>query len=202
MNQEKIGKFIALCRKEAGYTQSALAEKLGVTDRAVSKWENGRSLPDVSIMQELCKLIHIDVNELFCGEHLDTENYKEMAEKNLLHLQEQEILNNKKLLSLEIVIGYMSTISFMVFIFTASYAVSDSIWRNAMIIIGVIIFLVGVFFCLKLERETGYYECPYCEERYVPSMKNVVFATHIGRSRKLRCPKCGKRGYHKKKLVK
>ena len=96
MNQEKIGSFIASCRKENGFTQAALAEKLGITDRAISKWENGKSLPDPSIMLELCELLHINVNELLTGERLDMENYKEMAEKNLMVLARQEELNNKK----------------------------------------------------------------------------------------------------------
>lgn len=67
MNQEKIGKFIASCRKEQGFTQTVLAEKLGITDRAVSKWETGRSLPDASIMPELCGLLNIQLSELFTG---------------------------------------------------------------------------------------------------------------------------------------
>lgn len=67
MNQEKIGKFIAKCRKENGYTQASLAEKLGITDRAVSKWENGKNMPDASIMLELCGLLRINVNELLTG---------------------------------------------------------------------------------------------------------------------------------------
>ena len=67
MEQEKIGKFIASCRKEQGFTQAVLAEKLGITDRAVSKWETGRSLPDAAIMPELCDLLKINLSELFSG---------------------------------------------------------------------------------------------------------------------------------------
>ena len=84
MNQEKIGKFIAACRKENGYTQASLAEKLGITDRAVSKWETGKSLPDASIMLELCELLKINVIELLTGEHIIMDNYKDVAEKNLV----------------------------------------------------------------------------------------------------------------------
>ena len=68
MDQQKIGKFIAECRKKHGLTQMQLAEKLNITDRAVSKWENGRSLPDSSIMLELCSLLGITVNDLLSGE--------------------------------------------------------------------------------------------------------------------------------------
>lgn len=88
MNQIKIGKFIASCRKEQGMTQVNLAEKLGITDRTVSKWENGKSMPDSGIMLELCELLKINVNELLLGEKIDVDNYEERTEENL-----QQILN-------------------------------------------------------------------------------------------------------------
>ena len=83
MNQIKIGKFIASCRKEQGMTQANLAEKLGITDRAVSKWENGKSMPDSGIMLELCELLKINVNELLSGEKIDMNNCEEKTEENL-----------------------------------------------------------------------------------------------------------------------
>lgn len=88
VNQIKIGKFIASCRKEQGMTQVNLAEKLGITDRAVSKWENWKSMPDSGIMLELCELLKINVNELLLGEKIDVDNYEERTEENL-----QQILN-------------------------------------------------------------------------------------------------------------
>lgn len=202
MDQEKIGKFIASCRKDAGLTQASLAERLGITDRAVSKWENGKSMPDVSIMQDLCTELGINVNELLSGERLDMDKYKDMAEENLLQLQKEEELNNKKLLSLEVVIGYTSSISFMVLIFAASFAVTSSVWRVVMILTAAVIFTVGMVYCVRLEHDAGYYECPNCGMKYIPSMKAVVFAPHVWRSRKMRCPYCGKRGWHKKVLIK
>ena len=84
MNQEKIGKFIAEKRKEQKLTQEQLAEKLNISKNAVSKWERGLNLPDVSIMQELCKILNITLNELFIGEEISNENYKEVANNNLL----------------------------------------------------------------------------------------------------------------------
>ena len=81
MDQIKIGKFISSCRKEQEMTQSALAEKLGISDRAVSKWETGKSMPDSGIMLELCELLHINVNELLSGEKIMAELYNENAEK-------------------------------------------------------------------------------------------------------------------------
>ena len=103
MNQEKIGRFLASCRKECGYTQASLGEKLGITDRAVSKWETGKSIPDASIMLELCNLLKISVNELLTGEHIAMENYKEKAEENLLELQEKKVKAQKSLLRTELV---------------------------------------------------------------------------------------------------
>ena len=121
MDHEKIGRFIAACRKEQGLTQADLAEKLGITDRAVSKWETGRSLPDASIMLELCNYLKININELFTGERIGMDQYQKMAEQHLLEMRKQEELTNRKLLSLEVVIGYMSSITFLVMIFAASY---------------------------------------------------------------------------------
>lgn len=202
MNQDKIGRFIATCRKENGYTQASLAEKLGITDRAISKWENGKSLPDPSIMLEVCELLKINVNELLTGERLSVENYKEMAEKNLYELTRQEEINNRKLLNLENVIGYTCSIAFLILIYAASFAVKQTIWRIIMILSGSIIFAIGLVYCLKLEHDAGYYECPHCEKRYVPTMKAIVFAPHKMRDRKMKCPYCHKKGYHKKVLTK
>lgn len=103
MNQEKIGKFIVECRKEQNYTQAVLAEKLGITDRTISKWENGKSMPDASIMLELCDLLKISVNELLTGEHIAMDNYKEKAEENLIELQEKKDKAQKSLLRTELV---------------------------------------------------------------------------------------------------
>lgn len=107
MNQEKIGKFIAKCRKENGYTQASLAEKLGITDRAISKWENGKSMPDASIMLELCQLLKINVNELLTGEHIIMDNYIEVAEKNLVEMKTKEENANKKMILAVIVFVIM-----------------------------------------------------------------------------------------------
>ena len=81
MDQIKIGKFIASCRKGVGLTQMQLAEKLNVTDRAVSKWETGKSLPDSSIMLELCEILKITVNDLLSGEVVTMENYNKQLEE-------------------------------------------------------------------------------------------------------------------------
>lgn len=202
MNQEKTGKFIAQCRKEQGLTQALLAERLGISDRAVSKWETGRNMPDASIMLELCEVLNININELFSGERLNMDQYKNKAEEHLLQLRTQEETANRKLLAMENVIGYTSSVSFILLVFAASFAVTDTLWRIALLAAGLVFFAVGVAYCLKIEHDAGYYECPECGETYIPSMKAVVFALHIGRNRKMTCPHCGKRAYHKKVLTK
>lgn len=91
MDQIKIGKFIAECRKKNNLTQMQLAEKLNITDRAISKWENGKSMSDSSIMLDLCKELKISVNELLSGEMIEMSNYNEKAEENLLDWQKKII---------------------------------------------------------------------------------------------------------------
>lgn len=202
MNQEKIGKFIAYCRKEKEYTQAMLAERLGITDRAVSKWETGKSLPDASLMLDLCNTLGITVNDLLTGERVGMDNYQTNAELNLMELTKQEELNNKKLLSLEKVIGYMSSTTFMVLVFSSSFAVEDTVWKAIMILVAMVEFVVGIVYCLRIEHDAGYYECPSCGWKYVPTMKAIVLSPHIGFNRKMKCPHCEKKGYHKKILIK
>lgn len=84
MDQVKIGNFIAFLRKEKNLTQRELAAHLGITDRAVSKWENGRGLPDLSLLVPLCEVLGITVNELLCGERIEKEDLPEKAQDTLL----------------------------------------------------------------------------------------------------------------------
>lgn len=202
MEQDKIGAFIAQCRKEAGYTQAALGEKLGISDRAVSKWETGKNMPDTSLMLELCSLLHITVNELLSGERLDLEGYQQKAEEHLLELQRLEAVKNRALLSLELVIALSATVTYLVMLFAAIFAVENIWWRMVLILVGGTFLVVGIVWALRVEHDAGYYECPHCQYRYVPTMKAVVLAPHIGRDRRMKCPRCGKKGYHKKVLTK
>ena len=120
MNQVKIGKFIAECRKKNNLTQMQLAEKLNITDRAISKWENGKSMPDSSIMLDLCNELKISVNELLSGEVIKMEDYMKQAEENLLKIEKEKEEKDRQLLNLELVIGYFSLITFLIFIFCCS----------------------------------------------------------------------------------
>lgn len=97
MDQKRIGVFISQCRKEKNLTQMQLAELLGITNQAVSKWENGRGMPDVSLLQPLCDVLGISLNELFSGEHISAEEYKGKAEENI-----SNFLKKNKLLILSL----------------------------------------------------------------------------------------------------
>ena len=202
MNQVKIGKFIASKRKEQSLTQLQLAEKLGITDRAVSKWETGKSLPDASLMPELCKLLKITINDLLCGEVVSVENYNEKAEKALLEMVKKEEMQNKKLMMYENVIGFGSTLSFLIQVLVAVFFVKNTTAQIILFVLAFAFLIVGVSFALKIEAETGYYECQKCHNKYVPKYSSVYFAMHLGTTRYMKCPKCGKKSWQKKVMSK
>jgi len=114
MDQIKIGKFIAERRKFIGLTQMQLAEKLNITDRAVSKWETGKAMPDSSMMLDLCALLEISVNDLLCGEVVTMENYNKELQNNLLEMVKIKEQNDKTLLTLEWVIGILSVLVLLI----------------------------------------------------------------------------------------
>lgn len=202
MNQEKTGKFIALCRKNKKMTQAELAERLGITDRAVSKWENGRSMPDCSIMLELCNILGISVNELLCGEEIDMNDCDRKTEEILLELAEKEEMQNKKLMMYEMVIGIFATMLFFTFIFVAVFAVENTVVKIILFSLAFPIFIIGISFALMIETEAGYYECGHCHNKYVPKFSKVFWAMHIGTTRYLRCPQCNRKSWSKKVMKK
>ena len=205
MDQIKIGKFIARKRKEQNLTQAQLAEKLGITDRAVSKWETGKSLPDASIMLEMCALLGITVNDLLCGEVVSMENYNEQMEKSLIEMVKQNEQSDKRLLTLEIVIGLTSTIFLfaMLAVGIIFMTLEKPIWAFILPVgVGFVQFIICMAFALRIEQVAGFYECRECGHRYVPSYKSVNLAMHMGRTRYMKCPKCGKYSWQKKVISK
>lgn len=202
MDQEKIGKFIAQCRKKNNLTQMQLAEKLNITDRAISKWENGKSMPDSSIMLELCNELKISVNELLSGEMIEMGDYNRIAEENLLEMKKQKEQADKRLLSMEIVIGVFSIILLFTLTFTASFVKMADWLRILLILIGLILAIIGILFALRIEQIAGYYECGKCHYKYIPSYNSVLFAMHSGRTRYMKCPNCNKRSWQRKILSK
>ena len=202
MDQIKIGRFIAECRKKQNLTQFELSEKLNITDRAVSKWENGKSMPDSSIMLELCDVLKISVNDLLCGEVVTMDDYKEKLDKTIIEMVKQKEDNDRKLLSLEILIGVLSMIILLGFTFCAAYIEMQDWLKVCLIISGFIICFIGIFFAIRIEQTAGYYECAKCGHKHVPTFSSVLWAMHYGRTRYMKCPNCGKRSWQKKVISK
>ena len=206
MDLIKIGKFIAEKRKAKNLTQLQLAERLYVTDRAVSKWECGRSLPDSSIMLELCEALDISVNELLTGEELEMETYSKQAEENLIQMIKEKENSDKRLLNLEIVLGITGTLFLLVMMFTGILGYQYlrlPLWAMIlMMVVGFVVFMVAILFCVLIEQKAGYYECKECHQTFVPTYLQVLFAPHINRTRYMKCPHCGKRAYQKKVISK
>ncbi|MBE6728734.1 MAG: helix-turn-helix transcriptional regulator [Ruminococcaceae bacterium] len=198
MDQIKIGRFIAECRKRENLTQMQLAEKLGITDRAISKWENGRAMPDSSIMIELCEILKISVNDLLCGEVVTMENYNKELEKRLLEMVKQKEESDKRLLALEWVVCILSMIVLLVPIYIASYLQMEDWQRIVLCFSGFVPCFIGFFVALKIEQVAGYYECKVCGHRYVPTFKAVNLSMHMGRTRYMKCPRCNKKSWQKK----
>ena len=202
MDQVKIGKFIADCRKKTNLTQMQLAEKLNITDRAISKWETGKSMPDSSIMLELCDILGISVNDLLCGEIVTMANYNKELENNLLEIIKQKEQADKRLLSIEVFIGITAIIVLFALVFVAAFIQMETWLRISLIAFGFVLFLAGCFYALRIEQVAGYYECEHCKHKYVPTYKAVNMAMHMGRTRYMRCPQCGKKSWQKKVLSK
>ena len=107
--------------KKKNITQVELAEKLNITDRAISKWETGKGMPDSSIMLDLCNELGINVNELLSGEVIKMENYDKKADENFIKLQKEKENSDKRLLFTETIMGSIMTISFLLMIFLSIY---------------------------------------------------------------------------------
>ena len=202
MDQIKIGKFIKECRTQNNLTQMQLAEKLGITDRAISKWENGRAMPDSAIMLDLCKELKITVNDLLSGEVVVMENYNENSEKIIIDLVKEKEKNDKLLLRCEILMGVVCIIIMLALTIIASYVPMEEWLRVLLILIGFAPILVACPFMLKIEQIAGFYECKHCHHKYVPAYKSVFFAMHINRTRYMKCPECNKRSWQKKVINK
>lgn len=198
MDQQKIGKFIAQRRKQAGLTQAQLADKLNITDRAVSKWETGKALPDTSIMLELCQILGITVNDLLTGEIVTMEQYNKKLEDNLLKMIEQKEESDKRFLRMELLTGILCLIPLIASVFIVTLVPMEE-WIGAVLVCSCILPLfIATPFMIKIEQTAGYYECAECDHRYVPTYKSVFFSAHMHTTRYMRCPKCGRKSWQKK----
>ena len=201
MNQHKIGRFIAECRKKAGLTQMQLAEKLGITDKAISKWERGLTMPDTSIMLELCDILGISVNELLSGEKIHMEHNDQKNSQLLLDMAKELEKKNKTIWRSMWVIMIISMTTLLAGIFAAAFLIPEGIWQLITILCICILFMIPCFYALKLEVSVGAYKCQNCGCEIVPTYKEVMMAMHRGFTRHLMCPKCHKRTWCKKVLT-
>ena len=203
MDLIKIGKFISERRKSKGITQEELAEKLYVTDRAVSKWERGLSLIDAGKMLDLCKILDINVNELLLGEKINMKDYNKKTEELLIELARQEEINNKKLFTSMYIIYATSFIFYIGIVVLASYTLEEGPILLSIVIAATVIMMALCFYGFKLEVEAGYYECRNCHNKF--TTKNyflTLLAPHFGTTRYMKCPKCNKLSWCKKVMTK
>ena len=202
MDQVKIGKFISERRKEVNITQMQLAEKLGITDRAVSKWETGKAMPDSSIMLELCDILCISVNELLSGEKINMENNNQKNEQLLLDMATELEKKDKTIWSSMWAIMLVSMTALLAGIFIAAFLIPEGVWQVVTIISVCVVFLIPCLYAVKLEVSVGAYKCQNCSYEIVPTYKEAMMAMHRGFTRHLMCPKCSKRTWCKKVLKK
>ncbi len=200
MDQIKIGKFIAATRKELSLTQAQLAERLGISDKTVSKWETGKGLPEVSLMLPLCEVLCINVNELLSCQRLADADYKKNAEDNFMTLiRERE--DSKRKIILSVLVFVFTFIPALTVIILAGY-LSMAIWlRAVLIVIGLLSIFGGIGIAVALDIKAGTYECPACGERFEPAPGAYVMGVHSITTRYLKCPKCGKKSFCKRRLT-
>ena len=198
MDQFKTGKFIAECRKQKKLTQMQLAEKLNITDKAISKWENGKAMPDSAIMLELCDILCISVNELLNGEKISMEKNNQKNEQLLLDMAKELERKNKTIWFSMWAIIIVSMIALFAGVLIAAFLIPEGVWQLVTIIGVCVVFLIPCFYALKLEVSVGAYKCKNCGHEIVPTYSEALWAMHMGFTRYLKCPKCNKRTWCKK----
>ena len=198
MDQIKIGKFIAECRKKQNLTQAQLAEKLDITDRAISKWETGKAMPDSDIMLDLCDILGIKVNELLCGEMIEIEHKDEQLNELIFQMAKNEERYHKRLLHSAYVIIATSLTALICLMSLISLLIPECGFQKFLIIVSVILFIIPCMIALKFKAETGYYECKNCQHMFVPNYKEIAVLMQTPTRRLLKCTKCGKWTWCKK----
>ena len=198
MDQLKIGRFIAACRKKANLTQVQLAERLDITDRAVSKWETGKAMPDTSIMLQLCDILGISVKDLLNGERINMENNNQKNEQLLLDMAREIEKKNKTIWTAMWTILIVSMVALFAGMFLAAFLIPEGVVQIVVVLGICVVFLIPCFYALKLEVSVGVYRCKQCGHEIVPTYSEALWAMHSGTTRYLKCPKCDKRTWCKK----
>ena len=175
MDQIKTGKFIAERRRELGLTQMQLGEMLGITDRAISKWERGKSLPDYGIILDLCNILQISVNDLLCGEVVTLDSYNDKLENNLLEMVKQKEQADKMLLHLELIVASVCVAVMLALCGFASFVEMEEWLRITLVIIGLLPVLFVTPFMIKIEQTAEYYVCKRCGHKHIPAYVSVFW---------------------------
>ena len=201
MDQIRIGKFIAQCRKDKKMTQAQLAEKLDITDRAVSKWENGKAMPDSAIMLDLCDLLDITVNDLLSGEKVSSEDYSKKLEEKLVETINEKEMSDKLLVFLRngiLILTVLTSIS-VTFVTWNIY----EWWVMPFVLFWNLICFCMIGIGIALDRKAGYYKCENCGKTYIPTWKEWFWAWGPSYKRiRMKCRYCNQKTYHTKTLRK
>lgn len=197
MDYRKIGKFIANERKSKNMTQAKLAEKLFVSEKTVSKWENGNGVPDTNVLPKICEILEISINELLHGERIENNNNIH-NDKLLLAMAKEIEQRNKMIWKSMWVIMSVSLIALFAGIVLCAFLIPEGVWQLISIIAICVVFLIPCFYALKLEVSVGVYKCKKCGHEIVPTYQEAVMAMHMGTTRYLKCPICKKRTWCKK----
>ncbi len=200
MDYNKIGNFIANERKVKKLTQAKLAEKLFVSEKTISKWENGNGIPDTNSLPKLCEIFGVSLNELLSGERFVREKSNQKDEQLLLNMAKELEDKNKIIWKSMWVIMSVSIIALLSGISIAAFLIPEGIWQVITMLGICVIFLVPCFYALKLEVSVGAYKCKKCGCEIVPTYFEALNAMHMGTTRYLKCPKCNKRTWCKKVL--
>lgn len=155
MDSKVIGQFIQKKRKSLGMTQKELAEQIGVSDKTLSKWENGVNMPDISVIPELCKLLNVTVNELLVGEEFSGESFETKADANVMILL-KENKENKKLTTIQVLLGIVLLILGIVFL-KGNHANIYDYYDWSQLIMFLLLFGAAVLLCRPRSKSEIYY---------------------------------------------
>ena len=201
MEYKKIGNFIMTERKAKNLTQAKLAEKIFVSEKTISKWENGKGIPDTHALPKLCEIFNISINELLNGERLTSED-KQQNDKLLFNMAQELEVKNKTIWKAMWVIMAISMIAFFAGALLTAFLIPEGVWQIVSLISLCVVFLIPCFYALKLEVSVGAYQCKNCGCEIIPTYQEALWSMHLGTTRYLRCPHCHKRTWCKKILKK
>lgn len=200
MKEINIGRVLIKNRHKRGITQDELATHLGVSKGAVSKWETGKGLPEVSLMLPLCASLGITVNDLLSGERVSGTNYQKKAEENMMDLM-KENEENRRWMILSVICAVITVIAVCALVVIASCLEMPAAARVALLLFAAAVAATGVGAAAVLDVKAGYYECPSCHAVFVPTMAQYVKGLHTLTRRRLTCPSCGKTAMCRHRVV-